>query len=448
MAEEEAKVVRTPEPDKEVHQAAVKKIQDEIEEKQNRMQTIKDTIDIAKGKRDASKQQQSGPRGELQKVNQVRQEKIKEKKALRDQMGAMKRIDMPSKKDRPRMSVEKIDDRIRELELRRNTESLSLKEEKEVMAEIKALKTSRAGVASYDDQFKAMGDQRAKNDASRKDIKAAMDALDKEIDALTEQKTKLTEKLEKSGVKIETNIPELAKERDAIRAEVTKLYDSMRAMRDKYKKDNDLWWESEKVYRDQERKERQIKWEEDRKQKLIDDELYRKEMFESEQSDDSDPFTEQKIMISEVKKYLASLIDTNEKVEEVVTNMVVEGEQTIGKKSNMHDEESWGGLEKKKGKKGKKKRGTSVKKDTASLSHPPTKIAALSELDIPLPTTIAAVQASIDACDAKSAEIEEKSKKMPEKVKKVYIPRKIALRIQPKGEKDIKVSIDCIELPA
>lgn len=37
MAEEEAKVKRTPEPDKEVHQAAVKKIQDEIEEKQNRM---------------------------------------------------------------------------------------------------------------------------------------------------------------------------------------------------------------------------------------------------------------------------------------------------------------------------------------------------------------------------------------------------------------------------
>ena len=34
---EEGKVVRTPEPDKEAHQAAVKKIQDEIEEKQNRM---------------------------------------------------------------------------------------------------------------------------------------------------------------------------------------------------------------------------------------------------------------------------------------------------------------------------------------------------------------------------------------------------------------------------
>jgi chromosome segregation ATPase len=354
----------------------------------------------------------------------------------------------PSKKDRPRMSVEKVDERIHSLEHRRNTESLSLKEEKELMSEIKALKTSRAGIAGYDDTYKALGEQRASNDAKRKELKTGMDALDKEIDALTEEKNALSEKLEKSGVKIETNIPELAKERDAIRAEVTKLYDSMRAMRDKYKKDNDLWWESEKVYRDQERKERQIKWEEDRKQKLIDDELYRKEMFESEQSDDSDPFTEQKIMISEVKKYLASLIDTNEKVEEVVTNMVVEGEQTIGKKSNMHDEESWGGLEKKKGKKGKKKRGTSVKKDTASLSHPPTKIAALSELDIPLPTTIAAVQASIDACDAKSAEIEEKSKKMPEKVKKVYIPRKIALRIQPKGEKDIKVSIDCIELPA
>ena len=41
---------------------------------------------------------QSGPRGELQKVNQLRQEKIKEKKALRDQIGSMKRIDMVSRR--------------------------------------------------------------------------------------------------------------------------------------------------------------------------------------------------------------------------------------------------------------------------------------------------------------------------------------------------------------
>eukprot|EP01046_Picozoa_sp_COSAG06_P094337 COSAG06_NODE_40495_length_401_cov_1.211921_1_plen_133_part_11 len=133
------------------------------------------------------------------------------------------------------MSVEKVDERIHSLEHRRNTESLSLKEEKELMSEIKALKTSRAGIAGYDDTYKALGEQRASNDAKRKELKAGMDALDKEIDALTEEKTALSEKLEKSGIKIETNIPELAKERDAIRAEVTKLYDSMRAMRDKYK---------------------------------------------------------------------------------------------------------------------------------------------------------------------------------------------------------------------
>ena len=40
---------------------------------------------------------QSGPRGELQKVNQLRQEKIKEKKALRDRMGSMKRVDVVSR---------------------------------------------------------------------------------------------------------------------------------------------------------------------------------------------------------------------------------------------------------------------------------------------------------------------------------------------------------------
>ena len=68
----------------------------------------------------------------------------------------------------------------------------------------------------------------------------------------------------------------------------------MRALRGTFKKDNDTWWETEKVWRDQDRADRKIKWEADRKQQLIDDELYRKEMFEMEQSGDSDPFAEQK----------------------------------------------------------------------------------------------------------------------------------------------------------
>jgi hypothetical protein len=43
---------------------------------------------------------QSGPRGELQAVNKKRQEKIGEKKKLREQMSQMKRIEMVS---RPRL---------------------------------------------------------------------------------------------------------------------------------------------------------------------------------------------------------------------------------------------------------------------------------------------------------------------------------------------------------
>lgn len=345
------------------------------------------------------------------------------------------------------MSVEKVDERIHALEHRRNTESLSLKEEKEVMAEIKALKTSRAGIAGYDESFKQLGDQRAKNDATRKELKTAMDALDKEIDALTEQKTQLSEKLEKSGVKIETNIPDLAKERDALREEVTKLYDSLRAKRNEHQKAHDEWWENEKKVRAEERKQNQIKWEQDRKQRLIDDELARKEAFEADQNDTSDPFAEQKLMIAEVKNYLLGLITVNEKQVAEVKNYEVEGATVVGKMANMRDEESWGGLGKSQTGK-KKKKGGALKKATATLSHPPTKIAAFSELGISLPTTIAAVQGSIDACDAKAAELADKATKMPKKEKKAYVPRKIALRVQPKGESEIKVSIDCIELPA
>ena len=47
---------------------------------------------------------QSGPRAELQKVNQLRQEKIKQKKELRDQMAGMKRVDMVSRRS-DRLSI-------------------------------------------------------------------------------------------------------------------------------------------------------------------------------------------------------------------------------------------------------------------------------------------------------------------------------------------------------
>ena len=79
------------------------------------------------------------------------------------------------------MSVATVDERIAGLEHRRATETLTLKEEKEVMAEIKALRASRAGIAGYDQNFKELEGQREKNNSSRKEIKAQMDELDKEI---------------------------------------------------------------------------------------------------------------------------------------------------------------------------------------------------------------------------------------------------------------------------
>lgn len=344
------------------------------------------------------------------------------------------------------MSVEKVDERIHGLEHRRQTESLSLKEEKELMSEIKALKASRAGIAGYDDTYKALEGQRATNDAKKKELKAVMDSLDTEIDALSAKQAKLTETLEKTGIKVETDIPKLAKERDLIRPEVTKLYDAMRAMRDAYKKAQDIWWDTEKVWRDQDRADRQVKWEADRKQRLIDDELYRKEMFEMEQGGDSDPFTEQKLMVSELSKYLTGLITADVKEVVQLVDYAVDGEQCLGKNSNRAEEEGyWGGLQKKK-KKGKK-RGTMVAKQEAIVGHPPTRLAALEECGIPIPSTYAAVQASIDACAAKMGELEGKSADMPVKAKKVYVPRKIALRIAPKGETDIKVTLDIIDLP-
>jgi len=273
-AETGGKLEKIPEPDRDVHKAAVEKIQAEIAKKQERMNSIRDAIERQSDARKRSREGQGGIRGELATVRKARQAKIEEKKAIRSSMGGG-RIDVPSKKDRPRVSVEEVDKRIRKLEDRQATESLTLKEEKEVVQEIKALRQSRAGIAEFDANLKQLMGAKEAQDLKFKEFKTVLASLDGEIDALSEQQNALKTTIDAQNAKEKNDIPALIAERDILRPEISALYDEMRKIRDENKKENDIWWEHEQKWRVQDRAEKQIKYDEQRKRKLVEDEEYR-----------------------------------------------------------------------------------------------------------------------------------------------------------------------------
>jgi len=440
----EEKLKRLPEPDKDSHRAKIEGIQENIAKKQERMQSIRDTIERQSNARKSSREGQGGIRGELSACKKERQAKIEEKKAIRAAMGGA-RIDVPSKKDRPRMSVEDVDRRIQKLEDKQSTATLSLKEEKEVLQEIKALRQSRAGIVEFQANIESLIGAREAQDSKNKEFKSVLSSLDADIDALTAKRDVLQTKIDGENAKEKNDIPSLIEERDALRPEISALYDEMRALRDTFKKDNDIWWEHELKVKAQERIENQVKWEEQKKRKLVEDEEYR-QMREADElaQGPMDPFVEQKVFCQSLVEYLEGLQAVEKKeVAKAAAVAVPEGAQKMGKGSENDVEESWGGLAKK-GKKGKKKKDSTPKANKV-LQHSIARIGAFGEIGLDAPTALEQIPALLATLAAKMAEYDEKAASMPAKAKKgLSKPRKVALKIQPRGESDLKVIIDVI----
>lgn len=105
----------------------------------------------------------------------------------------------PGKRDRPKMSVDSVDERIKKLEMKQSTGTMSLKEEKELMQEIKELKKSRAGIADYDSSLETLRAKRETQDMKRSELISILKELDTEIDALTEQRDAAQAEVEALG---------------------------------------------------------------------------------------------------------------------------------------------------------------------------------------------------------------------------------------------------------
>lgn len=438
-----AKVKRLPEPDKESHQAAVEALHGQIAEKKARLDAIRDQIEeknlARKGVRDGS----SSIRDQLKEVRGRRNAKIEEKKAIRAQMQALKRVELPSKKDQPRMNPDQIAGKIAQLEHRQQTEAMTILEEKDLMKELKTLRASVAEVKKFSVNIEDLKVKKAAYDMDRKSLSAMLTELDGQIDEIKAEEDKIIAKLDVKNAAADqagNGIPELIEERDKMRPEIPAIYDQIKALKAEFKKENDKWWEADRAYRAQERAEQQAKWEAQKDKRAAEYEEQRKfRMEEAAALVNDDPHINEKDKCDALCSYLQTLLPESATAA-VAEKAIDHGGMTVMSKKHLEEEEFMASLKKPKKKKGKKG-GAQTK---ANMTHPHARLSAMHDMGIEVPNDLEAVAAAIEKVKEIKQGYVDKAKNAPKAVVREYRPLVCRVRISPSGDKDIKLAIEAI----
>lgn len=356
-------------------------------------------------------------------------------------MQALKRVDLPSKKDQPRMNPEQIFGKIAAMEHKQQTEAMSILEEKELMKELKQLRSSVAAVKNFHVNIEDLKSKRLLYDTDRKTLSALLSERDVEIDAIKVEEEKIIAILDEKNSaadQVGNGIPELIEERNKMRPEVPEIYEQIKALKAEFKKENDLWWDGERAHRAQERVEQQAKWEAQKGKRAAEYEADRKYRMEQNEDGDEDLHFDDKAKCDALAAYLTTLLPVNA-TEAVAAKETDHGGATVINKKMLDDEEFWGQHKKTKGK--KKKKAVVAK---AAMTHPMDRIQSLHDFGLDVPNDIAAVMVAIKKVLAKKAEYLAKGASAPKKVVRVYRPLVCRVRISPVGDKDIKVAIEAL----
>lgn len=413
---------RVERPDRQVLDKELKVIDAEIEKCKAVLDDVKAKMDILHGDSEAN----SGKDTIRTKLNELRaatkvfaeqrkglfQDLDKNKaltKALRDKSDELQQTlkDTANIKDFSTAAVEK---KVNDLDYYMSTTPLSLKEEKDVIAQIKALNASKKMISGFDD-LSAKKDAAA---AERKALSSKLDDNKKAFTAAKELEDAQWEIVKKASGKDDDKKSQrktLLEARENARTEMNAHYTKIRALREDHKNKENAW----RKYMDLKRKADQEKWakeQEERKEEMKLQKL--EEEAEKEASKDANKLAS----IDQLLNYLAKF-STAAKEEEATAEVwkgEMDGLQAIGKKARGFEDDIFGTKSSKKGKKnkkgGKNKGGKGMSHDVKCLQEFETlKIEPpLSQADVP--TAVAALQEKKGAMkkesDARDAKRKEK----------------------------------------
>eukprot|EP00163_Fabomonas_tropica_P003948 TRINITY_DN134_c1_g1_i1.p1 TRINITY_DN134_c1_g1~~TRINITY_DN134_c1_g1_i1.p1 ORF type:complete len:493 (+),score=251.57 TRINITY_DN134_c1_g1_i1:316-1794(+) len=411
----EATLEKVDKPNDAEYKKARGKIEGEIKRHQNRLTAIKDQLDRDSEARKSGSDERGIVISKLQGFRATLNGLFDKNKALRAQLDACnnkkKALLDKLKGERTKLrfnSEAEVDEAIRRVEESLHTSSLTLKEEKDLVAEIATLRASKRVIGGYAAQKKAVDDEDAKGKAILTEIKANSAEIDKVRAQESKEKANLEAIKAKQG---ERKAPTLLKERDEVRKQINKLYGEKKKLYEA----NEKKWSAYKAYEKEQRKIRDAQRAKDRAERAARGEPAEEEAAEEGEDGENDtshlhPWADEMYACDQLLTYLRNLLPKAEKAADSgpADAPAPEGAQVIGKK-HTSEQGYMAGLQKSKSKKNKGKKKAAPDADGA-LNHTLDVIGQFAEFELVLPENRANVQSAIDAVTAKKEEFKAKTK--------------------------------------
>jgi len=407
----EDKIPRVEQPDRNAMEEACKKVNTDVEALQKKKQDIDKRIaDRSTGKEEFFQKKQE-IRAKLDDV-QARMEPLMGKKdELYKQIDAEKGAEKEMKEQFKKMkgslgfsSEADIDKRIQEIEITMHTSSLSLKEEKKFMDEIKELKRSKPKVTKLKGMEAEMADRKpgGNTDSIRGEIKQQTEniaALKEEKRLISAEYAKLNEERQKTM----GDMPELFEERGKIQTAIQDKINKRNEIRDEFrvkeKEYNAYMNEIRKIRAEKAaegREERQKEFEERRKQRQV------------EQLDEQ-PHVAEITLIEQTISWGKNLLPKEEKQEDAAAKKATdfnnpEGAMVLLKKTDREEEFYYAPTKKKSAKGGKKK------EDKRTIRHDAATFQLFDQLKLDAPITVDEIPPLIEKLEAMLEDYNQKVK--------------------------------------
>jgi uncharacterized coiled-coil DUF342 family protein len=414
------------EPDKEAHQAALDIVQKKIDDCQKEQQAINGKISERSQGKDEYHRQRAEIKARLDDV-QAKMNAFKEQKdAIQGKLGDQKKesADMKAQLNKMKSNVTysteaEIDERIASLEFKMWVDTISLKEEKAILAEIKELKKTKPKLAELTlltDKVKNGGNLDAVTD-----LRGRQKELSEQMQTLYQQKLSIQEEMKALNDDRDKQVGDIGgdqKKREEVQARIqeliaerTKLKDAFREQMNEYKA-----WQAEQ------RRIRNEKYQEERKAQEAAWKLTK--MQKEVEKLDVNPHLSQITLIEQTITFCKGLLpqnkaeDKEEKKETTYNNK--DGEFVLLSKESRDEEFFFAPTKKKAQKKGKAAGDDTSKKP---IKHNAETFKLFDTLGLEAPITVADVspllerlEKQIEDCQAKVESWEAQKEEMKQKI--------------------------------
>merc|ERR1712050_724480 len=410
------------EPDSKAHQEALAKVQDQIDAKQKEAQALTAKITERSAGKEDFYREKAEIKAELDEVQGQMNHIKAQKDSIQASLGDKKAEGQTMKAELSKMtknmkytSEAEIDDRIATIEFKLWTESITLKEEKTLLAEIKDLKKNKPKLSEL-----SKLQSNVENFDHGTNLQEKRNELRDQMAILHGKKTQIQEKMKALNEKRQSQVgdmSEVMEQREAVQKKIAELVGQRSTLRDEFRQAQYEY----KAWQAEQRRIRQEKYQEERKEQEKAWKL--KKMEKEVEKLDENPYVSPITMIKQTVKFCKGLLpqeaveQKEEKKDTVFNNK--DGEVVLSKKEDRADEWYFCPTKKKGGPKKGKASGDESKKpikhnaetfklfDTLGLEAPIT-VADVPPLLEKLEQQIVACQEKVDAWEAQKEEMKQK----------------------------------------